>query len=77
MLVYLYVYVINLFFWIFFFRFKKNDELVVFNVFEKFVILILVEMNMKSGSVKVDFLWIVVNLMKYYEVVKLIVGNIV
>lgn len=58
--------VINLFFWIFFFRFKKNDELVVFNVFEKFVILILVEMNMKSGSVKVDLLWIVVNLMKYY-----------
>lgn len=70
------MYVINLFFWIFFFRFKKNDELVVFNVFEKFVILILVEMNMKSGSVKVDLLWIVVNLMKYYKVVKLIVGNI-
>lgn len=61
------MYVINLFFWIFFFfRFKKNDELVVFNVFEKFVILILVEMNMKSGSVKVDLLWIVMNLMKYY-----------
>lgn len=60
------MYVINLFFWICFFRFKKNDELVVFNVFEKFVILILVEMNMKSGSVKVDLLWIVVNLMKYY-----------
>lgn len=59
------MYVINLFFWIFF-RFKKNDELVVFNVFEKFVILILVEMNMKNGSVKVDLLWIVVNLMKYY-----------
>lgn len=60
----------------FFFRFKENDELVVFNVFEKFVILILVEMNMKSGSVKVDLLWIVVNLMKYYKVVKLIVGYI-
>lgn len=60
----------------FFFRFKENDEFVVFNVFEKFVILILVEMNMKSGSVKVDLLWIVVNLMKYYKVVKLIVGNI-
>lgn len=40
--------------------------MVVFNVFEKLVILILVEMNMKSGSVKVDLLWIVVNLMKYY-----------
>lgn len=33
-------------------------------------------MNMKSGSVKVDLLWIVVNLMKYYKVVNLIVGNI-
>lgn len=60
----------------FFFRFKKNDELAVSNVSEKLVIPTPVEMNMKSGSVKVDSSWTVVNSTKYYQVAKLIAGNI-
>lgn len=60
----------------FFFRFKKNDELAVSNVSEKLVIPTPVEMNMKSGSVKVDSSWTVVNSTKYYKVAKLIAGNI-
>lgn len=69
------MHVINSFLWIFF-RFKKNDELAVSNVSEKLVIPTPVEMNMKSGSVKVDSSWTVVNSTKYYNVAKLIAGNI-
>lgn len=71
------MHVINSFLWIFFFRFKKNDELAVSNVSEKLVIPTPVEMNMKSGSVKVDSSWTVVNSTKYYQVAKLIAGNII
>lgn len=57
-------------------RFKKNDELAVYNISEKLVIPTPVEMNMKSSSVKVDSSWTVVNSTKYYKVAKLIAGNI-
>lgn len=59
-----------------FFRFQHNNELAASNVSEKLVIPTPVEMIMKSGSVKVDSSWAVVNSTKYYKVTKLIAGNI-